>query len=55
LGSLTLPNSQLPDPAVLAGIVAMLAIAAIAASLAPAARATRVDPIVVLKLEGRQT
>jgi putative ABC transport system permease protein len=39
------------DPAVVAGIAAMLAVAAIAASLVPGARATRVDPITVLKTE----
>jgi predicted permease len=39
------------DPAVLAGIVAVLAVAAMAASLLPGARATRVDPITVLKVE----
>ena len=39
------------DPAVIAGIAALLATAAIAASLVPGARATRVDPITVLKVE----
>jgi putative ABC transport system permease protein len=39
------------DPAVLAGIAAVLAVAAMAASLVPGARATRVDPITVLKAE----
>jgi predicted permease len=39
------------DPAVVAGIALMLAVAAIAASLVPGARATRVDPITVLKVE----
>ena len=39
------------DPAVVAGIAALLAVAAIAASLVPGARATRVDPIAVLKAE----
>jgi predicted permease len=39
------------DPVVVAGIAAMLAVAAIAASLVPGARATRVDPITVLKAE----
>jgi ABC-type lipoprotein release transport system permease subunit len=39
------------DPAVVAGIALMLAGAAIAASLVPGARATRVDPITVLKVE----
>jgi ABC-type lipoprotein release transport system permease subunit len=39
------------DPAVVAGIAALLAVAAIAASLAPGARAARVDPVTVLKVE----
>ena len=39
------------DPAVVAGIAALLAVAAVAASLVPGARATRVDPITVLKAE----
>jgi putative ABC transport system permease protein len=39
------------DPAVVAGIAVMLAVAAIAASLVPGARATRVDPITVLKAD----
>jgi putative ABC transport system permease protein len=39
------------DPAVVAGIAALLAVAAIAASLVPGTRATRVDPITVLKAE----
>lgn len=39
------------DPVVLAAIAALLAGAAIAASLEPGARATRVDPITVLKTE----
>jgi putative ABC transport system permease protein len=50
LGTL-LYNVKPGDPAVLAGIAAMLAAAAIAASLVPGARATRVDPITVLKVE----
>ena len=39
------------DPAVVAGIATLLAAAAIAASLVPGARATRVNPITVLKAE----
>ena len=39
------------DPAVVGGIAALLAIAAMGASLVPGARATRVDPITVLKVE----
>jgi putative ABC transport system permease protein len=39
------------DPAVVAGIAATLAVSAIAASLVPGARATRVDPITVLKAD----
>jgi predicted permease len=39
------------DPGVIAGIAALLAVAAVAASLVPGARATRVDPITVLKVE----
>jgi putative ABC transport system permease protein len=39
------------DPLVIAGIGALLAIAAVAASLVPGARATRVDPITVLRVE----
>jgi len=39
------------DPAVIAAIAALLAGAAIAASLVPGARATRVDPISVLRVE----
>jgi putative ABC transport system permease protein len=50
LGTL-LYNVKPGDPAVLAGIAAMLAVAAIAASLVPGARATRVDPITVLRTE----
>ena len=50
LGTL-LFNVKPGDPAVLAGIAALLAAAAIAASLVPGTRATRVDPITVLKTE----
>jgi predicted permease len=50
LGTL-LYNVKPGDPAVLAGIAAILAVAAMAASLLPGARATRVDPITVLKVE----
>jgi predicted permease len=50
LGTL-LFNVKPGDPAVLAGIAVMLAAAAVAASLVPGARATRVDPITVLKVE----
>jgi putative ABC transport system permease protein len=50
LGTL-LFNVKPGDPAVVAGIAAMLALAAIAASLVPGARATRVNPISVLKAE----
>jgi predicted lysophospholipase L1 biosynthesis ABC-type transport system permease subunit len=39
------------DPAVIAGIAALLAVAAAAASLVPGARATRVDPMTVLKVD----
>jgi len=39
------------DPAVIAGIAALLAGAAAAASLVPGARATRVDPMTVLKVD----
>jgi ABC-type lipoprotein release transport system permease subunit len=39
------------DPLVIAGIGALLAISAVAASLVPGARATRVDPITVLRVE----
>ncbi len=39
------------DPAVVAAIAALLALAAAAASLVPGARATRVDPITVLKVD----
>jgi ABC-type lipoprotein release transport system permease subunit len=50
LGTL-LYNVKPGDPAVVAGIAALLAVAAIAASLVPGARATRVNPITVLKAE----
>jgi predicted permease len=50
LGTL-LYNVKPGDPAVLAGIAAILAAAAMAASLLPGARATRVDPITVLRAE----
>ena len=50
LGTL-LYNVKPGDPAVVAGIAAALAVAAVAASLVPGARATRVDPITVLKVE----
>jgi putative ABC transport system permease protein len=50
LGTL-LYNVRPGDPAVLATIAAILAIAGIAASLVPGTRATRVDPITVLKTE----
>ena len=50
LGTL-LYNVKPGDPAVLAAIAAVLAVAAIAASLVPGARATRVDPITVLRVE----
>ena len=39
------------DPAVIAAIAALLTAAAAAASLVPGARATRVDPIAVLKVD----
>jgi putative ABC transport system permease protein len=39
------------DPTVIAGIGALLAAAAVVASLVPGARATRVDPITVLRAE----
>ena len=39
------------DPLVVAGIAVLLALAAIVASLVPGARATRVDPIAVLRVE----
>jgi putative ABC transport system permease protein len=50
LGAL-LYNVQPGDPAVLSTIAGVLAIAAIAAALVPAMRATRVDPIAVLKAD----
>ena len=50
LGTL-LYNVKPGDSAVVAGIALMLAVAAIAASLVLGARATRVDPITVLKVE----
>jgi putative ABC transport system permease protein len=50
LGTL-LFNVKPGDPSVLAGIAAILAVAAVSASLVPGARATRVDPITVLKVE----
>jgi ABC-type antimicrobial peptide transport system permease subunit len=50
LGSL-LYSVQPGDPAVVGGTAALLAAAAIAASLVPGARATRVNPITVLKAE----
>jgi putative ABC transport system permease protein len=50
LGTL-LYEVQPGDPAVLAGIATLLTTAAIAASLVPGARATRVDPIAVLRTE----
>jgi predicted permease len=39
------------DPVVIAGIAGLLAVAGVAASLVPGARATRVDPITVLRAE----
>ena len=50
LGSL-LYEVQPHDPAVLAGVVAVLAIVALATCWLPALRATRVDPIVSLRAE----
>jgi ABC-type antimicrobial peptide transport system permease subunit len=50
LGTL-LYEVQPGDPAVLAGIATLLTGAAAAASLVPGARATRVDPMTVLKAE----
>jgi putative ABC transport system permease protein len=39
------------DPAVLGAIVALLGMSAFAASLVPARRASRVDPIIILKVD----
>jgi len=39
------------DPATLAGVAALITVVAAAASLVPALRATRVDPIVALRME----
>ena len=50
LGTL-LFNVKPGDPAVVAGIALLLAVAATAASFVPGARATRVNPIAVLKAE----
>lgn len=50
LGSL-LYEVQPHDPAVLAGVVAVLATVALASCWLPARRATRVDPIVSLRAE----
>jgi len=50
LGAL-LYNVQPGDPFVIAGFALTLAIAAAAASLVPGARATRVDPIAVLRAD----
>ena len=50
LGAL-LYNVKPGDPVVVSGIGLLLAGAAIAASLVPGARATRVDPMTVLKAE----
>jgi putative ABC transport system permease protein len=50
LGTL-LFNVKPGDPFVVAGIAVLLALAAIVASLVPGARATRVDPIAVLRVE----
>jgi predicted permease len=50
LGAL-LYNVKPGDPVVIAGIAALLAAAAVVASLVPGARATRVDPVTVLRTE----
>jgi predicted permease len=50
LGSL-LYNVKPGDPAVMVGLAALLALAAAAASLVPSARATRVNPITVLRAD----
>jgi ABC-type lipoprotein release transport system permease subunit len=39
------------DPATLAGVTALVTVVAAAASLVPAVRATRVDPLTVLRDE----
>lgn len=44
-------TSKPGDPVVIAGIGALLAGAAVAASLVPGTRATRVDPVTVLRAE----
>jgi ABC-type lipoprotein release transport system permease subunit len=41
----------LRDPATIAGVAALITAVAAAASLIPAVRATRVDPIVVIREE----
>ena len=50
LGTL-LYNVRPGDPAVIAGIGGLLAAVAVAATLVPSARATRVDPVTVLRTE----
>ena len=50
LGTL-LYNVKAGDPAVFATIVALLVAAGVVASLVPGARATRVDPVTVLRIE----